>query len=221
MIGDSTMSVKPDTTVNPERGWGQMLPNYFKPSVQIHNHAVNGRSTRSFIDEGRWKTVLDALEKGDYLVIQFAHNDQKIHDPKRYTNPYTAYRRNLTRFVEEARAKGAVPILVSPVVRRKFNDDGVLTDTHGPYPLVMRGVAQEHEVPFVDMQQMSEDLVVSLGPERSKELYLWISAGTHDMYPDGKEDDTHFSENGATVMAGLFVDGIRGLGITGLTKMLK
>jgi len=206
MIGDSTMAERQDLNENPERGWGQKLSQYFEPAVAIHNHAVNGRSTRSFIDEGRWKVVLDSLMPGDYLVIQFAHNDQKDKDPTRFTNPYTTYRKNLLHFVEGARAKGATPILVSPVVRRKFNDEGVLRDTHGAYPFVMRAVAREYDVTFIDLQLRSEELVTELGPEKSKELYVWVEPGEFEKFPDGREDDTHFGERGASEISRLFVE---------------
>src|SRR5215207_15654 len=118
LVGDSTMADKPDPARNPERGWGQLLPRFLDSGVVVRNHAVNGRSTRSFLDEGRWDSVVAVLRPGDVVVVQFGHNDQKIEDPKRFTNPYTAYRRNLARFVADARARGATPVLCSSIVRR-------------------------------------------------------------------------------------------------------
>ena len=209
MLGDSTMADKPIPEADPERGWGQVLQQFFKDGVTVRNHAVNGRSTKSFLDEGRWQVVLDALQPGDYVFIQFGHNDQKIKDPARYTNPYTGYRRNLTRYVRETREKGATPILFSSIVRRKFNEFGVLEDTHGAYPLVMRLVAQEHDVAFIDLQLESEILVTSLGPEKSKALYLWIEPGKYKNFPNGNQDNTHFNEHGATAMAELAIEEIR------------
>lgn len=209
MVGDSTMADKPNTEKNPERGWGQMLPEFFDERVIIKNFAVNGRSTKSFLDEGRWETVCNELKSGDYVIIQFGHNDQKHEDPKRYTNPFTGYRRNMVRFVHEARAKGGKPILVSPIVRRKYNDAGVLEDTHGVYPFVMRSVAKEMNVPFIDLQLKSEALVLSLGREKSKDLFLWIEPGKYEMYPEGKQDNTHFTETGARAMAKLAVEALR------------
>lgn len=209
MIGDSTMADKPNPEINPERGWGQMLPDFFDEHVTVKNFAVNGRSTKSFIDEGRWDAVLKELRPRDYVFIQFGHNDQKNKDPKRYTNPFTGYRRNLIKFVEETREKDGIPILLSSIVRRNFNESGVLEDTHGAYPFVMRSVAKELNVPFIDLQLKSEDLVLSLGQEKSKELYLWVEPGRYEMYPDGKQDNTHFTEHGATAMAKLAIDGLR------------
>lgn len=209
MIGDSTMANKPDPNSNPERGWGQVLGRFFDENITVKNYAVNGRSTKSFIDEGRWDTVLKELKPGDYVFIQFGHNDQKNKDPRRYTNPYTGYRRNLVKYVNETRAKGGIPVLFSSIVRRNFNEHGVLEDTHGAYPFVVRNVADELNVPFVDLQLKSEDLILSLGREKSKELYMWIKPGQYKMYPDGKQDNTHFTEKGAVEMARLAVEGLK------------
>jgi lysophospholipase L1-like esterase len=209
MIGNSTMSDKPSPDTNPERGWGQMLPLFFNEQVIIRNFAVNGRSTKSFIHEGRWDEVASKLKPGNYVFIQFGHNDQKVADSARYTNPYTGYRRNLIKFVNETREKGAIPVLFSSIVRRKFNEHGVLEDTHGVYPFIMRDVADELDITFIDLQLKSEDLVLSLGEEGSKELYLWVEPGRYEMYPDGKQDNTHFTEKGATEMARLAVEGLK------------
>lgn len=203
LIGDSTMSDKPDPLNNPERGWGQMLPLFFAENVTIKNRARNGRSSKSFIDEGLWKAVYDSLQAGDYVFIQFGHNDQKDYDSTRFTNPYTGYRRNIEKFVRETREKGANPILFSSLVRRKFNEKGVLIDTHGPYPLVVRIVASDMDVPFIDLQLLSEELVLAAGPEKSKEYYLWIEPGVYEKFPQGKQDNTHLSVKGATEVARL------------------
>lgn len=142
------------------------------------------------------------------------------HHLKRYTDPFTGYRRNLMTFVREARAKGATPILFSPITRRHFNDAGVLEDTHGAYPFVMRSVVQEMNVPFIDLQLKSEDLVLSLGPEESKALYLWIAPGQYEMYPEGRQDNTHFIVKGATATAKLAMEGLREQN-SGLVNFLK
>lgn len=221
LIGDSTMADKPGTPEeNPERGWGQLLPIFFNEKVAIHNHAVNGRSTKSFLDEGRWDAVLKDLRSGDYVFIQFGHNDQKIKDPKRYTNPWTGYRRNLEKFVEETRAKGAYPILLSSIVRRKFNEEGTLIDTHGAYPFVTRSVAEQMEVPFIDMQLLTEDYITDLGPEISKEIYLWLAPNQFEKFPEGKQDDTHLTQKGATEFSSLVVEEIKRAGLP-LTQYLK
>jgi lysophospholipase L1-like esterase len=203
LVGDSTMADKPDPARNPERGWGQALPRYLGEGATVANHARNGRSSRSFIAEGRWDSVRVRLRKGDYVLIQFGHNDQKSEDSTRYTNPYTAYRRNLERFVAESRAAGATPVLLSSIVRRQFNAAGVLQDTHGVYPWVARTVARETGTPFVDLQLLTEELVLRAGPERSKALYVWAGE---------RRDDTHLSPAGADSVARLAAVALRGLG---------
>lgn len=202
------MANKPDPTENPEKGWAQMLPDFLIAELEVKNHAVNGRSTKNFIDEGRWNTVFDQLQVGDYVFIQFGHNDQKIKDSTRYTNPYTQYRYNLELFVKETRAKGAIPVLFSSIVRRNFNEYGVLVDTHGVYPLIVRMVAKDMEVPFVDLQSFTEQLEIKYGPKKSKSLHLHFEPGENQYEPNGRHDDTHLSRKGATLVAGLALEEI-------------
>ena len=208
MIGDSTMADRPDPN-NPERGWGQLLPQFFDEQVAIHNFAVNGRSTKSFIDEGKWSAVLGKLKAGDYVFIQFGHNDEKAEDSVRYTNPQTTFRRNLERFVADARSKGATPVLFTPIVRRKWNAQGNLEDTHGAYPQAVRDVATNLGVPLIDLQTLTERLVRDAGLEGSKRLYVWLAPGESTMYPDGHHDDTHLSAFGATSVARLAATALR------------
>lgn len=233
-IGDSTMANKPLEGGNPERGWGQMLSRYFSEEIVIDNHAVNGRSSKSFIDEGRWDKVLAKLKKGDYVFIQFGHNDEK-RDEKRHTDPGTTFDANLKRFVEEARAKGAIPVLFNSIVRRNFgeaNADAVakavvqddiregidpnapqaevktgarLIDTHGAYLDSPRNVARELEVPFVDLNRVTHDLVEQMGPEASKQLFVWVAPNTVPALPKGREDNTHLNVRGAATVAWLAV----------------
>ena len=198
-IGDSTMANK-KAEVAPETGWCQVFPEFVYKTVEIKNRAVNGRSSKSFIAEGRWKAVLDSLKTGDYVFIQFGHNDQKIQDSTRYTEPFTSYRKNLESFVCATREKGATPILFTSIVRRKF-ENGLLTDTHGDYPLVVRLVAAEMNVPLVDLQLLTAGAVTALGDEVSKQIYLWTSPT--DKFPEGRKDDTHLSVEGATLVAKL------------------
>ena len=202
MIGDSTMADKP-LNDNPEKGWGQLFPQYFTGDVQIKNHAVNGRSTKSFLKEGRWDSVMKYLQKDDYVFIQFGHNDQKIEDSNRYAAPQTLYRENLIRFVNDTRSKGANPILVTPVMRRKFDANGKFVDQHGAYPDVVRAIAKEMNVPLIDLHKSSQALIEKEGVEGSKKLFLWMDAKHFKAAPDGKKDDTHFSEYGASQMASL------------------
>ncbi|MBC9797218.1 rhamnogalacturonan acetylesterase [Sinomicrobium weinanense] len=220
LIGDSTMADKPLEGGNPERGWCQLMPEFMTGNVTLENHAVNGRSSRSFISEGCWDKVLSRLKQGDYVFIQFGHNDQKFKDPSRYTNPYTGYRQNLEKFVQETREKGATPILFTSIVRRNFNEYGTLMDTHGDYPLVVRLVADDMDVPFIDLQRLTENLEISYGPERSEELHLWYTPGEIPFYPEGKQDNTHLSVKGAREVAGLAVETLKNM-IPELARYLK
>lgn len=204
-IGDSTMADKVNPEENPERGWCQLLPIFLNDKAVVKNHAVNGRSTRSFIQQKRWDSVYSKLNRGDYVFIQFGHNDQKENDSLRYTNPHTAYRHNLIKFVQEAREKGAHPVLFSSIVRRNFNEYGTLVDTHGDYPMEVRLVAQEFEVPFIDLQYATEQMEERYGVEASKKLHLHYAPNEIAYYPEGKEDDTHLSIEGATEVARLAV----------------
>lgn len=219
-IGDSTMAnkVKPDE--NPERGWGQMLPLFLNDNIIFDNRAQNGRSTRSFIAEKRWDAIYKVLKKGDYVFIQFGHNDQKEKDSSRYTNPHTAYRHNLIRFVTETRAKGATPILFSSIVRRNFNENGVLISTHGDYTMETRLVAQEYNVPFIDMEYYTELLEQSYGPEKSKQLHLHFKAGEIPYYKEAKADDTHLGVKGATEVAKIAVEELKKTNLD-IVKYLK
>jgi lysophospholipase L1-like esterase len=219
-IGDSTMANKTKPDENPERGWGQMLPLFFNDNITVDNRAVNGRSTRSFIDEKRWDAIYKVLKPGDYVFIQFGHNDQKEKDSTRYTNPHTAYRHNLIRFVNETRAKGAIPVLFSSIVRRNFNEQGVLISTHGDYPLETRLVAQEYKVPFIDMEYYSELLEQSYGPEKSKQLHLHYKAGEIPYYKEDKADNTHLCVKGATEIAKIAVEELKKTNLD-LVKYIK
>jgi DNA sulfur modification protein DndE len=209
MIGDSTMANKP-TDDNPERGWGQMLPKYFTSSVVIENHAKNGRSTRSFLAESLWQPIVTNLKEGDYVIIQFGHNDQSKEKVDRYTPPED-FKKNLIKFVTETREKKALPILCTPIMRRRFDDSGKFYDTHGMYPDLVREVAKDLDVPLLEMHRKSEKLIVDAGVEGSKKIFLWIEPGKYKSLPDGKQDNTHFSEYGASRMAELAIEEMKRL----------
>ncbi len=219
LAGDSTMAEKqPDK--RPETGWGEMLQKYFDESkVKIENHAQNGRSTKSFIAEGRWQAIVDKLRPGDYVLIQFGHNDESKEKGERYTPP-DEFRKNLTRFVADVRAKRATPVLLTPVMRRRFDRQGNFEDTHGEYPDIVRRVAAEQKVALIDMHRKSEKVIKQYGPEESRKLFLQLKAGENSNYPKGVEDNTHFSPLGAETMAGLAVEGIKEQKL-GLAKLLK
>ncbi|MGB3799647.1 MAG: rhamnogalacturonan acetylesterase [Lewinella sp.] len=199
LIGDSTAANKQENK-RPETGWGEMLNEYFQSGVTVDNHAQNGRSSKSFRDEGRWETVRTQITPGDYVFIQFGHNDGKP-DTSRYSSP-AAYGENLRRFIEETKDRGGRAVVLSPVVRRHFKADK-LVPTHGEYPATAERIARETKVPFIDMTSLSREVVTKLGDPESRKLYLWVAEGENDNYPEGVEDNTHFSPEGARTMAGL------------------
>lgn len=232
VIGDSTAANKDTTGGKQERGWAMMLQECFdRDYVRVDNHAVNGRSSKSFIDEGRWDKVLEKLKPGDYVIIQFGHNDEK---PKadRHTDPGSTFDYNLAKFVRETRERGGIPVLMNAVVRRNFfvkapeNDDdeklrtqtfqdGVkmvegdsLIDTHGLYRVAPRDVAQRMNCHFVDANRITHDLEQGLGREASKRLHMWFLPGTEPSEPKGKQDNTHYSIYGARIVAGLLADAL-------------
>lgn len=208
LAGDSTMAAKlPEK--RPETGWGEKLEAHFKPGkVKVENRAMNGRSTRTFISEGRWQKIIDDLKKGDFVFIQFGHNDSSKDKVDRYTPP-DDYRANLIRFISEVRSKGGEPVLFTPVMRRRFDKDGKFYDTHGKYPDIVRAVAREYKTPLIDMHRSSEKVIISYGVEGSRALFLQLKPGENPNYPNGVDDNTHFSPLGADEMAKLAVAGIR------------
>lgn len=209
LVGDSTMADKPYTGSNPEKGWGQVFPLYFKEGIRFENHAMNGRSTKSFRAEGRWDTVMERLKPGDYVIIEFGHNDQKINAADRYAFADSAYRENLMRFVKEVRAKGGKPVLATPISRRSFDENGVLTDTHGRYSVVVREVAEQLDVPLFDLHAKTVEVIEQFGLEKSKELFLHFKPGDYDKFPKGVEDNTHLSPTGAFKVADLAVEELK------------
>ena len=219
MAGDSTVAEKlPEK--RPETGWGEVLQKFFKEDkVRVENHAKNGRSTRTFVEEKRWQSIIGKLKAGDYVFIQFGHNDAAKDKPDRYTPP-ADYRSNLSRFIVEVREKKAFPVLLTPVMRRRFDGNGVFRDAHGEYPDIVRAVAAENKVPLIDMHRRSELVIKRYGVEESKKLFLQLKPNEHPNYPKGIEDNTHFSPLGAEVIAALAVEGIRELKL-GLARHLK
>ncbi len=209
MCGDSTMSDKPLSPPHPERGGGQLLPMYFDPQVKVVNLAINGRSSKSFRDENRWQPVLERMQPGDYVIIQFGHNDSKQDARDRFTGPFGSFKQNLERYVREAREKQGAPILATPVARRSFVTDGKTRDTPGDYAVAVRQVAAEQKVPLLDLEKRTRELLEKLGPERSRKLFLWYEPGEFESLPGGKQDNTHFNAYGASRMCDLATAEIR------------
>ncbi|MFC3815135.1 rhamnogalacturonan acetylesterase [Lysobacter sp. GCM10012299] len=219
LAGDSTMAEKlPEK--RPETGWGEFLASQFKPgTVQVDNRAKNGRSTRTFIEEGRWQELLDATRPGDVVLIQFGHNDQSVEKKDRYTPP-ADYARNLARFVADVRARQATPVLLTPVARRRFDEAGHVLDSHGEYPDLVRALAASGQVALIDMERRSAAVLQESGVEPSKRLFLWVAVGESANYPKGVEDNTHFSPAGAERMAEEFAFALRQTGLP-LALLLK
>jgi lysophospholipase L1-like esterase len=220
LAGDSTMAQKlPEK--RPETGWVEFLQGFFDAEkVRVENHAKNGRSTRTFIEEKLWQGVLEKLKKGDYVFIQFGHNDSSKDKVKRYTSP-DEYRTNLVRFISDVRARKAEPVLLTPVMRRRFDKHGNFYDTHGVYPDIVRAVAVENRVPLIDMHRLSERVIKECGVEGSKALFLHLKPNENANYPNGVTDNTHFTPLGAETMAALVVDELRTSRIDLAKRLLK
>ncbi|WP_159766645.1 rhamnogalacturonan acetylesterase [Streptomyces sp. HM190] len=193
LAGDSTAAQK-YADARPETGWGMALPFFLRSGLKVSNHAVNGRSSKSFIDEGRLDAILGAVRPGDFLIVQFGHNDSKAADPARYTEPWTTYQDYLRQYVDGARARGARPVLATSVERRRFDAGGVAQPTHGEYPAAMRALAQEEGVALLDIQALSLALWQKLGVEETKKYFNWT---------ENEQDNTHFNPPGAIAVARL------------------
>jgi len=216
IIGDSTAANKL-AKAYPETGWGMELQSFFKNDVIVDNRALNGRSTKSFKAEKQWQPVLEKLAPGDYVFIEFGHNDEKIDKPGIGTSP-EEFKTNLVNYVNETRSKKAIPILLTPISRRSFTN-GVLADTHGDYPKVTRKVADSLKVPLIDMLVKTENLLKRLGDLPSIKLFNYVDSGDVN-YPVGKKDNTHLSPEGAKKFAGFVAEGIKEQKL-GLAKKLK
>lgn len=210
LAGDSTMANKA-ISARPETGWGMPFNAFFDTTVRVDNKAKNGRSTKSFIDEGIWKSITDSLHTGDYVLIQFGHNDE-VPTKTTYT-PKADYQANLERMIKETRDKGANPILITPVARRSFDGTGNVKDTHEEYAAIVRQVASAQQVPLIDLDKESMELIQKFGPDDSKMLFNYVKPGENPNYPNGQSDNTHFSELGARKMAEIVLKDIKTLNL--------
>ena len=208
MCGDSTMSIK-EKRAYPETGWGMPFVYFWDSTVNVENLAKNGRSTSSFRNEGLWQKVLDKAGEGDYVFIQFGHNDE-VATKKTYTTE-TEFKNNLKQYVSEARSKKAIPVLLTPMARRKFDNNGKIEGTHDVYSQIVRDVAREEKVILFDMDKKTQHLYQQFGIENSKLLFMQLKQGEHPNYPEGKEDNTHFNELGARLIAQSVLEEIKTL----------
>ena len=219
LIGDSTMAIK-QTKAYPETGWGMPFVYFFDSTVKVDNRAKNGRSTKSFIAENLWQPVVDKLSEGDYVFIQFGHNDEGKEKVGRYTT-VVEFKNNLLRYVNESRNKKAIPVLLTPVARRRFDANGKVEETHPYYSDAVRELAKQNNVPLIDLDKKSQELLQQFGPEFSKYLFLQLQPGEHPNYPDGREDNTHFSEWGARKMAQIVLTEVRSLKLGLADRIVK
>jgi lysophospholipase L1-like esterase len=219
LIGDSTIADKTPATF-PETGWGTPFKTFFDSTVVVDNRAKNGRSTRTFISENLWQPIADQLHEGDYVFIQFGHNDEAREKVERYTTP-GEYKTNLLKFITETRNKKANPLLLTPVTRRRFDKEGKIMETHVEYTNVVYEVAKEANVPLIDLDKKSRELLQQFGEENSRLLFLQLQPGEHPNYPDGKNDNTHFNELGARKMAQIVLSEIVALHLELADRVVK
>jgi len=209
LIGDSTMANK-EVKAFPETGWGMPFAYFFDSSVVVENRAKNGRSTRTFISENLWQPVVNALQPGDFVFIQFGHNDESKEKVDRYTSPED-YKKNLVKFITETRERKAIPVLLTPVARRRFDTAGNVLESHEIYSPLVREVAKRYNVPLIDLDEKSKELLQQFGKEDSKWLFMQLDKNEHPNYPDGRNDNTHFNELGARKMAEIVLAEIKNL----------
>ncbi|MCF6286973.1 MAG: rhamnogalacturonan acetylesterase [Candidatus Hydrogenedentes bacterium] len=209
VIGDSTAAAY-SMSRYPLFGWAQVLQHYFDASkLRVADRAISGRSSKSFYDAGSWTPIRELLQPGDYVFIQFGHNDQKKDDPKRYTEPTTTYTEYLKRYVDETRSAGATPILLTPINRNSWETPKKLRDSLGGYPDAVRKLAKSERVPLIDLHKRTARLYRKLGQERTTRLFIYLPPGLYPAYPDGRPDNTHLQERGAYTISGLAIKAIR------------
>jgi lysophospholipase L1-like esterase len=211
MIGDSTMC-NYESNRAPLNGWGMPFVYFFDSTVTIDNRARGGRSTRTFISEGRWQPIADSMQEGDYVLMQFGHNDEAKEEryKDRYT-PVTDYKTNLIKFITETRSKKATPVLITPVTRMRFDAAGKIQETHIEYSAAVWEVGKQYNVPVIDLDVKSRDLLQQFGPVQSKLLFMQLDSLEHPNYPNGQKDNTHFNDYGARLIAQLVLTEIKNL----------
>lgn len=219
IAGDSTAQTYRENRDGLIKGWGQMLPLFLDGQVEVVNHAIGGRSTKSFIDEGRWDKLVSEIGKGDYVFIQFGHNDASTR-PERHAS-YDEYEKNLTKMIEDVRQKKANPVLLTSIVMRTFINGNLVDDRLKGYPAIARKVAKKYNVPLLDINLVTRDFVTLLGDEASKPYYRWVEPGVDAQKPEGLKDDTHMMEKGAKQVAYFIAEAIKNTNLDKLSKHVK
>jgi lysophospholipase L1-like esterase len=215
LAGNSTVVDQDD---DPWASWGQMIPVFLNKGIAVSNQAESGLSLGSFLSGNRLKKVLNMMKPGDYLFIEFGHNDQKEKGPE--DGAFKSYSERMRLFVNEFRNKGGIPVIVSPANRRSFDDDGKISNSLGDYPEAARQIAKELNVPFIDLNTMTKTLYESSGVENSKKLFVIYPANTFQGQKEALNDNTHFNTYGAYELAKCIVEGIKANNL-GITKYLK
>lgn len=203
-LGDSIMQYN-DCTTYPQFGWAQMFTRFLTPDTVTLNFAKNGRSTKSFMDEGRFDDVMSKAEAGDLAIVSFAHNDEHTHNPVQYTDSAEggAFRKNLAFMIESLRSKGVLPVLMTPVARREFEEDGKAKNTHTTYPQAVRDVAKALNLPCIDMTALTTAELNARGAEKARRLYMNFDGGEYENFPEGKNDNSHLRSDGAFLVSRL------------------
>lgn len=210
--GDSTVQTNNITTY-PQTGIGQVMSLYLREGIEVCNYAKNGRSTKSFMDQGRLDAIDRNIGEGDFLFIQFGHNDEKKQDPLRYTIPGSTFDENLRAFIRVAITHGAHPVLITPLERRCFDGEGVLgAGEHGDYVAAIKSVAVAENVPLIDLYTMSREAMVRAGAQKTVEWFMNIEPNVYQGWPEGKMDNTHLKYAGAVTFAGLIAKGLQQCG---------
>lgn len=216
IAGDSTAQSYTEEKDGLIKGWGQMLSLYLTDDVKVDNRAIGGRSTKTFISEGRWDKLLADVSEGDYVFVQFGHNDASTR-PERHAS-YEDYEKNLEKFIQDTKAKGATPVLLTSVVMRTFQKGNLVDDRLKGYPVITRQVAKRNQVPMIDVNLKTRDFITMLGDESSKEYYRWVEPGVDHKKPDGLKDDTHMMDKGAKQVAFFVAEGIKDLKLPRLSE---
>ncbi len=210
--GDSTVQYN-DIRTYPQTGIGQVMHLFLKPEHMVSNHAKNGRSTKSFLEEGRFESICAQMKEGDFLFVQFGHNDEKSNDPTRYTVPQGTFAENLRIFIREARKKKATPVLITPLERRLFDeDDRLIESAHADYVEAIKMVGEEERVAVIDLWAKSRAAIQKAGFVETRKWFVHVPEGIYPAFPEGKTDNTHLQYRGAVTFAGLIAEGLEELG---------
>lgn len=209
LLGDSTCAAK-RSDARPETGWGEMLPRFVREGWTVDNRAINGLATKDMIARGIFQEALDCLSSGDIVLLQFGHNDSKAEDPSRYSAPWTEYIVNLVYITSRIKAKGALPVIITSIARRRFSE-GLIIDTHGDYPAAAKAAAHQSGCPCIDMTVPTMVALQAMGEEGSKECFMRFDAGLYPNYPEGDDDDTHLRPRGAEWAASMIAERLKPL----------